>query len=377
MKILYFANVAAQYRIPFFKAMEENCDIKFVITHQYKDKVIYDFGDNLNNIDRIMFLKKNILIHYIQLIKLLIKEEYDCCMIPPLDSIKEIIDVYIILFIIKIKKKKCVYFWEKWTPNKDYIPIKKRIKNKFQKVCFKIVSKNIDKVLVPGDKSYNYFIHELKYPSEKIKFVIDTSIIQNKDKNKNIREKYNISKESNIILYFGRIIPVKGLDILVKAFSKLSKEFNVTLLICGDGYFKEECEMLSRRLELENIVFTGSIKSEFRYDFFYESDIFVLPSRIYDGNIEAWGLTVAEAMDLGLSCIVSDMVGCSNTLVTDNVNGMIFKNDNVESLYEKLYELITKKELKNNIEKNARLTIINKYNYLNMSKSFINEINDI
>ena len=44
------------------------------------------------------------------------------------------------------------------------------------------------------------------------------------------------------------------------------------------------------------------------------ADLFVLPSL---GNSETWGLAVNEAMHMGVPCLVSDLVGCQQDLVTD------------------------------------------------------------
>lgn len=374
MKILYFANVAAQYRLEFFYCMQKKSNIKFVITHQYKNNLMYDFGDSNYNFTNFIFLKKNILSHYFNLLKILINEEFDCCMVPPLDSIREIIDVYIIILISKIRKKKCIYFWEKWQPEKNISPIKV-IKNRIQKYVFSIIKNSIDYVLVPGKKGEKYFENYLKYPKDKIKNVINTSVINEKNKKNNIRKKYNIDDEKKIILYFGRIIRVKGLDILIKAFNNMVNKDKACLLICGDGEFKQECLKLIKNSK--NIIFTGKVNSSERYDYFFESNIFVLPSRNDNGFIEAWGLTVAEAMDLGLACVVSDMVGCSSDLIKDNLNGLIFESENFEELSQKLDYLIENNDFRHKIAKSANETIKNKYNYEKMSESFLEIFNNI
>jgi glycosyltransferase involved in cell wall biosynthesis len=367
MKILYFANVAAQYRIPFYIELEKRAEIKFVITHQYKAKKIYNFGDDTNKIKNIVFLNKNLIIHYLKLIKILMGETYEYCMIPPLDSIKEMLDAYIIIILCKIKNKKCIYFWEKWQPEKTYIPVKKRIKNLFQKISFKIISNQIDKVLVPGPKGYRYFRDYLGYPVNKIFQVINTSSIQITNKRIDIREKYNIDKDSKIILYFGRIVRVKGLDILIKAYKELNDK-NVCLLICGDGELKKEYSTL---IDSKNVVFAGSIKSQDRYFYFKESDLFILPSRCDNGNIEAWGLTVAEAMEFDLPCIVSEMVGCSEGLIEHGVNGLVFKNESVDELSQYIKKLLEDESYRKEIIINAKSKIKTEYNYKRMSESFL------
>lgn len=376
MKILYFANVAAQYRLSFFHCMQEKGDVKFVITHQYKNNLIYNFGNDTNEYENFVFLEKNFLSHYFNLVKILINEDFDCCMVPPLDSIKEMLDVYLIVLIAKIRKKKCFYFWEKWKPKKEMLPVKKIFKNSIQKLSFLIIKNRLDYVLVPGEKSKKYFEEYLKYPSNKIRNVINTSIINEKNKKNSIRKKYGIDNEKKVILYFGRIVKFKGLDILIKAFNNMTNTENTYLLVCGDGEFKKDCLNLVDKRN-NNIIFTGKINSNERYDYFFESDIFVLPSRNDNGTIEAWGLTVAEAMDLGLACVISDMVGCSDELVKNNMNGLIFESENYIELSEKLDYIVNNNEFRDEIVDNAHKTIENKYNYEKMSESFLSIFDEI
>lgn len=375
MKVLYFANIAAEYRIPFFKEMEKRIDIKFVITKQSLNQRIYNFGINLEQLNRITFLSENIFKHYVELINILITEDYDLCVVPPLDSFTEMIDIFIITFISSLKRKKNVLFWEKWKPEEEYIPIRKKLKNELQRRAFKCVRKRIDLALVPSQKSKEYFEKYLKFPKVKIKKVINTSQILVSDFNLNIRQKYNIDDKTCVVLYFGRVISRKGLDILIKAISKIGQN-NIQLIVCGDGDFLEYNKELAKRLKV-NCIFTGKIKTEERKMYFKSADIFVLPSRIEDGVIEAWGLTVNEAMDLEVACITSDIVGCSDDLIKDNINGLVFENESVESLKEKILKIKNDSNFKSKIIKNAKATIDDIYNYSNMADSFIKAFKSI
>jgi glycosyltransferase involved in cell wall biosynthesis len=67
-------------------------------------------------------------------------------------------------------------------------------------------------------------------------------------------------------------------------------------------------------------------------------DVFALPSR---GLYETWGLTVNEAMHMGLPCLVSDRVGCQRDLVTDGETGWVFRADDTAHLREKLAAALT------------------------------------
>ena len=65
--------------------------------------------------------------------------------------------------------------------------------------------------------------------------------------------------------------------------------------------------------------------------FYKRADVFVLPSRCERGIIEAWGLTVNEALECGVPVVVSDIVGAGYDIV-DSYNGVVFSNGNIEQL---------------------------------------------
>lgn len=375
MKVLYCTNVAAEYRIPFFNKLEERINVEFVITRQSLNDQIYNFGKGTKIEGKVTFIDKSKVKHYIQLLNIVINRDYDICIIPPLDSFGEMIDALIIALLSKIRGKKTIYFWEKWQPSKD-IPLKKRVKNLLQKIAFRAINPLINKVLVPGKKSYIYFTNYLRCNPKKITCVINSSIIIEKCKKNNIREEYGIEKNKFVVLYFGRIVRFKGLDILIRAVS-LIKNKELVLLICGDGEFKSECEELVKSLRMENVIFTGRIKSSERHNYFRESDLFVLPSRNYNGGIEAWGLTINEAMEMGTPCIVSDHVGCADEIVINKETGLIFESDNYIQLAEKINEVYENKELSNRLIKTAANIVKKTYNYNSMANSFIKQFKSV
>jgi glycosyltransferase involved in cell wall biosynthesis len=63
------------------------------------------------------------------------------------------------------------------------------------------------------------------------------------------------------------------------------------------------------------------------------ADLFVLPS---EGPSETWGLAVNEAMQMGVPCLVSDVVGCQRDLVTDGETGWVYPSAEPARLADRL-----------------------------------------
>ena len=128
--------------------------------------------------------------------------------------------------------------------------------------------------------------------------------------------------DKRTILYVGRIEPLKGLDILLRAIALLNGGNGVNLLIVG-GNSEKDAELkrlkaLADNLNIGDIVtFTGSVDQEQLPNYYNAADVFVLPSWY-----ESFGLAALEAMSCGTPVVVS-RVGGLTTFVEHGKSGYL------------------------------------------------------
>lgn len=158
----------------------------------------------------------------------------------------------------------------------------------------------------------------------------------------NITALVNYPLKHPCILFFGRLVKIKGIDILIKAISKLNKEgFKGHLYIAGEGPQCRKLHKLVFELGLSNNVsFLGNIIGDVKYSIIKSSDVCVFPSRY-----EAFGIVALEAMSMGKPVIVSN-VGGLQSLVVDGYNGVIFPSEDINSLSECISSLIENSSLR-------------------------------
>lgn len=187
---------------------------------------------------------------------------------------------------------------------------------------------------------------------------IDLSEYKNLPKKGEFRSKYKIKINEKTILYLGRIHKIKGIDLLVKAFSDLINEFDdVRLVIAGpdDGYLstlKVQIEDLGIQ---DKILFTGPLYGMDKLKAYVDSDVYVLPS-IY----EIFGITVLEACACGMPVIVTDRCGIAD--IVDRRMGYVVKYDKLE-LRDAIIKVLSNEELKRKLGEEGRRLVREEYGW--------------
>lgn len=130
------------------------------------------------------------------------------------------------------------------------------------------------------------------------------------------KEQYGLENKK-VILFTGRLVPVKGVDLLLKAFSKIDRE-NCKLVLVGQGIQKQEYQDLARQLGIEaDTIFAGFYKGAELYAWYDLANFFVLPSRY-----EPFGAVINEALVYGCPVVASQYIGALDFINADN--GIIF-----------------------------------------------------
>jgi glycosyltransferase involved in cell wall biosynthesis len=149
-----------------------------------------------------------------------------------------------------------------------------------------------------------------------------------------LKESFGIPADHLVILFSGKYIAKKRPLDLLKAFHLLGNN-KVSLVMIGEGELRKEMESFIAQKNLRNIYLTSFINQSLISNYYAVGDVFVMCSQ--EG--ETWGLSVNEAMNFALPVIVSDLVGCSDDLVSEGENGFTFPCRDIHRLHDLLQKL--------------------------------------
>ena len=122
--------------------------------------------------------------------------------------------------------------------------------------------------------------------------------------------------------YMGRLVPEKGLDVLLTAVSSLAKKgFRLRCLICGSGPCREPLESLAEDLGISDLIdWNEAVSREKVPDIMEKIDIFVLPSVSVEWWEEQFGLVIPQAMAMGIPVVgsqsgaIPEVIGRDDTI---------------------------------------------------------------
>jgi glycosyltransferase involved in cell wall biosynthesis len=137
------------------------------------------------------------------------------------------------------------------------------------------------------------------------------------------------------LLYCGRLIDIKNVDLIITAFERISRQRpDWDLLIAGTGPLEANLKAMVTS-ELKNRVkFLGFLQFDQTVACYCASHVLVHPP-----SYEPWALVINEAVAAGLPIIATDVVGAANELIEPGVNGLLIKPNDVDALTDAMFTM--------------------------------------
>jgi D-inositol-3-phosphate glycosyltransferase len=173
-----------------------------------------------------------------------------------------------------------------------------------------------------------------------------------------------------IILFVGRIDPLKGLGNMIQAMTRLDNTLSPELVIVGgDEYSREEfrsLQALAAELGIqEKVVFRGSVEQDKLPLFYSAADVCVIPS-----YYESFGLVALESLACGTPVVATD-VGDMKNVLKDRISGSVIENNTPDVLARAVSENLCAQEKGDAIT--FRRASIMKYSWSTIADNMVRE----
>ena len=164
--------------------------------------------------------------------------------------------------------------------------------------------------------------------------------------------------DEEIILYLGRISKIKGLDILVRAFSLLKRRDNVKLVLAGsdDGFLKPLQRIVASLKLRDKVLFTGALTHKQKLGAFNDASV-----TVYASLQEGFPIVPLEAGIMGKPIIVSDHP--SMDFVKKGEFGFVVEYGNVLQLKNALEKILGDDAMARKLGKNGRKYVLKNFTW--------------
>ncbi len=217
--------------------------------------------------------------------------------------------------------------------------------------------RNADAATFDGSNLLEDFVESTGIDRRKASYIpnaVDPNLFSPRESVKSYR---GIDPDSIYVLYVGRLVPGKGLSTLLDAFCMAWDRFpELSLMIVGEGPFlKRIKESLRSRAQKAGVSFFGAVPHNDLPEIYATSSMVVLPS-----ISEGLSRVLLEAMACEKPVIATD-IPANLSLIRNEVNGLVVPLGNVELLAEAILRLAKDKNLRRELGKEARETILQDY----------------
>lgn len=226
---------------------------------------------------------------------------------------------------------------------------------KYLKFGEKVAAKHADEIIVLSHAVQDYFKSE--YGRETV-YIPNGIEPPEPVGSAVIDEKYGIEK-NKYILYLGRIVPEKGIHYLMDAYAEIKCDMPL-VIAGGSSHSQEYFNSLKAKANGKNIIFTDFVEGEALQSLYSNAYIYVLPS-----DLEGMPISLLEAMSYSNCCLTSDIPECTEVC---GENAVYFKKGDIQSLKEKLEELISNPQAVQKYKSEASQYILSRYNWNNVTQ---------
>lgn len=159
---------------------------------------------------------------------------------------------------------------------------------------------------------------------------VDISLFQLGNKY-DARKLLDVDERGSLLLAVGRLSPVKGYDMLLKAIAALGNEYR--LILIGEGPERNRLAKLSRELGIERrVIFTGAVGHDKLPMYYQAADMLVISS-----YSEGWPTIIFEAAACGTP-VVSAAVGGVPEIIAAYPLGTLIPDNHPETIAASIFD---------------------------------------
>ena len=180
-----------------------------------------------------------------------------------------------------------------------------------------------------------------------------------------IRERFNFKDDDEVILTLSRLVPRKGMDVLISATSELMKTRpRVHLLIAGTGRDSRRLKALAQSTNAP-VTFLGFVSDDEVAELYGMADVFGMICRVRWGGLEqeGFGIVFLEAAACGVPQIAGRSGGADEAVLEGETGFVVDNPTDSNAVKQALEKLLTDSETRREMGRNSRARAEKEFSY--------------
>ncbi|MFA4880895.1 MAG: glycosyltransferase family 4 protein [Candidatus Doudnabacteria bacterium] len=244
--------------------------------------------------------------------------------------------------------------------------------------------KRIYKEAAGGIANSNFTREEMSrlgLPAEKISVIypgVDGGCFRPGLATAEVRKKYHIPAEKKILLSVSRLVSRKGFDLVIRALPAILEKFPNTIYFIGgkgpdEARLRAMVEKSSDPKIQEAVKFIGFVQDADLPRLYNLADIFLMPSRQIEEDVEGFGMVFLEANACGCPVIGGRSGGIPEAII-DGETGFLVDPENPKDLAFKVIQLLGNENLSKKMGEAGRRRVLAEFNWEKIIKNFISTL---
>lgn len=184
-----------------------------------------------------------------------------------------------------------------------------------------------------------------------------------------IRRKLALPENAPILLTVSRLVPRKGHDLVLRSLPRLVKKYpDLLYLIVGQGSHLESLQALVEENNLSGCVrFIGAIADSELPVIYQAADLFVMPNRDINGDVEGFGIVFIEASASGIP-VIGGASGGTQDAVAEGISGFLVDPSDTNQITDCVLRFLSNQGLSSEIGRNGRRLAEDKFSWERAAK---------
>ncbi len=205
--------------------------------------------------------------------------------------------------------------------------------------------------------------HDLLKLAPKVRISVITPGVEEKNllSKKEARNRLGLNQDKKIVLSVGRLVRRKGFDMSLKAMAEIQKKHEVDYVILGHGSDLEKLERIAAENKTK-VRWLLNAGDEEKWLWYFAADVFLLPVRDEDCDVEGFGIVYLEAGMAGVPSIAGQSGGASEA-VRHERTGLLVNPNSSKEIVEAIDVLLSDDVKRETLGKQARDRVLKEFQW--------------